>query len=217
MLKLAEGSRLLFMGDSVTDMGRARPVAEGLFNPHGTGYPNVVHGLLAALYPERHIHVINMGCSGNTARDLLARWQTDCLDLKPDWVSVMIGINDVWRQFDSPHMPASHVLPAEYEAALTEMIRRTKPVVKGMVLMTPYYIEDNPADAMRARMDEYGAICKKLAKKHKLIFVDTQAAFNEVLKHYHSSYFAWDRVHPNIPGANVLARAFLNGIGFEWK
>ncbi len=216
-MKIQAGSKLIFMGDSVTDMGRARPVGEGLFNPHGTGYPNVVHGLLAAHYPELHIQVVNMGCGGNTSRDLLARWQTDCLDLKPDWVSIMIGINDVWRQFDSPHQPSTWVLPDEYEANLEKMIAMTKPVVKGLVLMTPYYIEDNPADAMRARMDEYSAICKKLAEKHNLIFVDTQKAYNDVLKHYHSSYFAWDRVHPNIPGAHVQAKAFLNAVGFEWK
>ena len=62
----------------------------------------MVDALLGAVYPERMIRVINMGVSGNTTRDLKARWQTDVLDLKPDWLSIMIGANDVWRQYDSP-------------------------------------------------------------------------------------------------------------------
>ena len=91
------------------------------------------------------------------------------------------------------------------------------PRVKGLVLMTPYYIEINPADAMRARMDEYGAICRRIAERRHTHFVDTQAAFNRVLKHYHSSYFAWDRVHPNTQGHAVLASAFLDCVGFNWN
>ncbi len=215
-MKIEANSRLLFMGDSVTDCGRSRPVAEGLFDPLGKGYPSIVNGLLTARYPERHIHVINMANSGETSRGNLNRWQTDVLDLKPDWVCLMIGINDVWRQFDVPMMPASHVLPDEYEKNVDSMITQTLPHVKGMILMTPYYIESNPHDAMRARMDEYGAICKRIGAKHGIIVIDTQAAFNEALKHYHSSFFAWDRVHPNVPGHCVLARAFLKAVDFEW-
>ena len=100
--------------------------------------------------------MVNMGGSGNTVRDLKNRWQTDALDLKPDWISIMIGDNDVWRQFDSPLQPAGHVLPDEYEATLNALVAETLPRVQGLVLMTPFYIEPNPQDAMRARMDEYG-------------------------------------------------------------
>ncbi len=215
-MKIQPDSRLVFMGDSVTDCGRSRPISQGLFDPLGKGYPCLVNALFNACYPEYRIHVINMGDSGDTSRGNLNRWD-DIMALKPDWVSLMIGINDVWRQFDVPTMPESHVLPEEYEQNLIQIIEKTLPHVKGMVLMTPYYIEANPQDAMRARMDEYGAICKKLAAKYNLIFVDTQAAFNEALKYQHSAYFAWDRVHPNIPGHAVLAKAFLNAIDFEWK
>ena len=206
------------MGDSVTDFGRARPVAEGLFNPLGTGYPNIVNGFIQAHYPEKYIHCINMGSGGDTIRAVKARWQTDAIAQKPDFISLMIGINDVWRQFDVPDMPEACVLPDEYESTLDELVKTTLPALKdGMMIMTPYYIEDNPQDKMRARMDEYGAICRKIAAKYNTLFVDTQAAFNEVLKYHHSSYFAWDRVHPNIPGAHVIARAYLNALGFKWK
>ncbi len=217
-MKIAAGSKLLFIGDSVTDMERARPVGEGLFEALGRSYPTQVNALLAAHYPERRIRVVNMGTSGNTVRDLAARWETDVFAQQPDWLSIMIGINDVWRQFDSPFIAESHVLPDEYERTLAKLVADTLPRVKQLVLMTPYYIESNPADAMRARMDEYGAICRKIAGQHPgVILIDTQAAFNRVLEYYHSAYFAWDRVHPNTQGHAVLARAFLDGADFEWR
>lgn len=216
-MKIAAGSRLLFIGDSVTDAGRSRPVAEGLFDPLGKGYPNLVNGLLTARYPERRIHVINMGSSGDTIRDLKARWQTDVLDLHPDWLSIMIGVNDVWRQFDVPMMRDRHVLPGEYRETLEFLVSSTLPRLQGgLVLMTPYYMEPNTGDAMRARMDEYGAICREVAEKYQTLFVDTQAVFCELLRHHHSSFFSWDRVHPNVPGHTALARAFLKAVDFEW-
>ncbi len=209
------GSKLVMMGDSITDVERARPVGEGLFEAHGRGYPMMVDSLLGAAYPERRIRVVNMGCSGDTVRALKARWQTDVFDQKPDWLSIMIGINDVWRQFDMPLVPEAGVPLGEYEATLDELVAATKPTVKGLVLMTPYYIEPNPADAMRATMDQYGAAVKRIAAKHGTILVDTQAAFEPVLRHYHPNYLAWDRVHPTHVGHMVLARAFLQAVGFE--
>jgi len=78
--------------------------------------------------------------------------------------------------------------------------------------MTPYYIEPDCAEPMRARMDQYGAVAKRIAEKHGTLFVDTQAAFNAVLTHIYPGELAWDRVHPNLTGHNILARAFLKAI-----
>ena len=216
-MKIAPRSKFILIGDSVTDMDRARPVGEGLFNPHGHGYPNVVQGLLTSVYPDYFVNVVNMGVSGNTVRDLKARWQSDVVDLKPDWVSVMIGVNDVWRQFDVPQLSGRAVMPEEYRATLGELVDRTKPLVKGMVLVTPVYWELNVADAMAARVREYGAICRDVAAEKDVLFCDAQTYADRFLAHCHSSYVAWDRVHPNIPGANVLAHAILDTLEFDWN
>ena len=216
-MKISPRSKFVLIGDSVTDMNRARPVGEGLFNPHGQGYPNVVQGLLTSVYPDYFVNVVNMGVSGNTVRDLKARWQTDLIDLKPDWVSVMIGVNDVWRQFDVPQLPDRAVQPEEYRATLAELVDRTQPLVKGMILMTPVFWELNEADAMSARVREYGRICREVAAEKDVLFCDAQAYADRVLAHCHSSYIAWDRVHPNIPGANVLAHALLDTLEFDWN
>jgi lysophospholipase L1-like esterase len=216
-LAIKPGQKLLMIGDSVTDCERARPVGEGLFGALGKGYVQYVDGLLSTAYPGHHIRVLNLGTSGNTVVDLKQRWQTDVLAHKPDWVSIMIGINDVWRQFDLPRQRELHVLPAVYAKTLEQLVIQTKPKVAGLVLMTPFYIEPNPADAMRERMDEYGEIVRQIATKHRLRLVDTQAAFNRLLEHIYPAAIAWDRVHPNHIGHQVLARAFLEAVGYEWN
>ena len=215
-MKLETGAKLVMIGDSITDAERARPVGEGLSGAIGKGYVSYVDALLGAACPERKIRVVNMGSSGHTVRDLKARWQTDVFDLKPDWLSIMIGDNDVWRQFDSPLNSAIHVLPEEYEATLDALVAETRPRVSGLVLMTPFYIEPNPADAMRARMDEYGAIVKRIAERYEALFCDTQAAFNAALQTYYPATLSWDRVHPNHVGHMIIARAFLQTVDFKW-
>ncbi len=216
-MKLEKNDKLVMIGDSITDCGRARPVGEGLFDAIGKGYVSQVDALLQAVYPERDVRIVNMGAGGNTVLDLKARWESDVLDLKPDWLSVMIGTNDVWRQYDVPKMKESHVLIEEYEAVLEELVGRTRPILKGLVLMTPFYIEPNAQDAMRATMDQYGQVVRKIASKHDAVFVDTQAAMNRILEHMYPASIGWDRVHPNTAGHMVLARAFLNALDFSWS
>jgi len=209
------GDRLVFAGDSVTDMDSTEPIGEG--NGLGCGYVRLVDSFLTAFYPDLKIRVTNAGINGHTSRMLLERFDRDVVSLNPDWVSICIGINDVWRQFDSPTIPEAHVSPEEYEKNVEEMILRIKDRVKGIFLLTPYYMEPNDTDIMRRRMDEYGAICKKLADKHGCYFIDFQAMFNEFFKTCHSSYIAWDRVHPNQKGAMLMAKTFLDACGFDYQ
>jgi len=220
-MKIKSGQHLMLVGDSVTDMGRQRPASdapsEGFAEQLGHGYPRIVCGLLNAVYPERLIRVTNAGNSGNNIRALKERWDRDVIANHPDWVSVLIGINDVWRQFDSPHKPFNHVSPEEFAATLRELVARTLPQLSGgMVLMAPYFMEPLRQDAMRRRMDEYGAIVKTVADESGTLFVDTQAAFDAVLSHRYSGMIAWDRVHPNVIGATVLARALLKALEFDY-
>ncbi len=215
-MRIEAGSKLVMIGDSITDCGRARPIGEGLFGALGTGYVGLVDGFLGAVYPERRIRVVNMGTSGDTVRHLKARWQSDVRDLAPDWLSVMIGINDVWRQFDSYLQPEAGVPLDEYEQTLEALLAEVRPRLKGLVVMTPFFIEPRGNDAMRAMMDAYGAAAKAVAGRHDAVVVDTQAAFDAVLAHTPSAALAWDRVHPNTTGHMILARAFLDGVGFRW-
>lgn len=211
----AKDDRVVFIGDSITDCGRARPVGEGLGGALGTGYVADIAAMLGAMAPESPVRVINMGVSGNRIPDLKARWQTDVIALHPHWVCVMIGINDVWRQFDSPMQTELHVSLEAYERIYRELIEQTLPLVKGMVLITPFYIEPNPQDAMRARMDAYSAVVRGLAAAYGLPLVDVQAAWDALLEHMYPAAIAWDRVHPNHMGHVYLAKTILKGVGFQ--
>lgn len=214
-MKLIQHEKLLFIGDSITDCDRAKPVGEGR-DALGKGYVALVDGLLQSTYPELGIRVVNKGISGNTVRDLKERWQEDVIDQKPDRLVIMIGINDVWRQYDLPFIVDRHVYIDEYEATLRELVETAQKTIPNIVLMTPFYIEPNSEDPMRKTMDQYGAAVAKLAKQLECEFIDTQAAFNKVLKHLYPASLAWDRVHPNYAGHLVLAKAYLQLVGFQW-
>ncbi len=214
-MKLETGSVLLFNGDSITDCGRVRPVGGAPYGL-GSGYPALVDGMLTAFRPEERIRVLNTAVSGDTIRQMAARWQQDTLELHPDWVAVMIGINDVWRHFDVPFNPAPMVDFPEYVDTYRRLIEQTLPKVKGMVLMAPYYIDRNEQDPMTAMVRKYAAAVKELAGEYGLVFCDVQAAFEQVQEKLHHMAFSADRVHPN--GGNnighfIIAKAFLNAIG----
>jgi len=215
-MKIGKREKLVIIGDSITDCGRAQPVAEGLFDPLGRGWVTQVDALLTTTYPQQGIRVVNVACSGNTVRDLKGRWERDVIAQKPDWLAVYIGINDVWRQFDLPRMPETHVGLKEYEQTYDALLKQVRPGLKGLVLLTPHMVEPNRRDPMRRRMDAYGAVVRKLAKRHDAVVVDLQAAFDRMLKHMHPMALAWDRIHPNQTGHMAIARAFLSALGYRW-
>ena len=215
--------RIVFAGDSVTDMGSTNPVGEGLFDNLGRSYVRIIENMLCTWYPEVVLRITNSGISGNTSRDLLARWDRDVLSLNPQWVSICIGINDVWRQFDTPGMPDYAVSPEEYEQNVEKMVVSAKKVfsaksfAKGVFLMTPYFMEPLAEDKMRARMDQYGEKCRQIAERQDVVFIDLQKTFNDYFRFRHSAFVAWDRVHPNQIGATIIAREFLNHCQFDYN
>ena len=215
-MKIEANAKFIITGDSVTDCGRARPYGDGN-GALGSGYAMMTAAALDAVYPERHIHVVNMGQSGDTTRELKARWQHDVLDLKPDWVSVMIGVNDVWRQYDRPHYPEIHVSLEEYRASLTELVTATLPSLSGMVLMTPFYMGQEKEEIFRKTLAGYGQIVRETAEKYGLVFVDTQAAMDAYFAHYTPYAMSGDKIHPNHVGGMIIARALLKALEFDWN
>jgi lysophospholipase L1-like esterase len=215
-LVLGSKQRLVMIGDSITDAGRAYPlgtVATGL----GEGYVSLVNALLTAHYPELDITVFNTGIGGQVSRDLALRWQADVIDLSPDWVTLMIGTNDVWRQFDQPDHPEYAVLPDDYVRNVTALVTKTIPKVKELLLLTPFYIEPNLSHPMRKRMDEYTALTKQIGAETGVKVLDIQAVFNKAMEHLPPTELSGDGVHPTLPGHALIAAAILNELGFEWK
>lgn len=213
-MKIKDGQNFIITGDSITDCGRARPVGArwcGL----GSGYAAMVDNLFAPCCPETHVRVLNTGIGGNRVTDLEARWQTDVLDLQPDWLSILIGINDVWRCFDDV-CGRDQNTPDIFEACYRRLLEQTRPRLDGLVLMTPYFLEPNRSDPMRAKMDEYGAIVRKLAEEFDAVFVDLQAAFDRYLSVNPTQILCADRVHPNGLGHMIIATSLMNALGADW-
>ncbi len=216
-MHLDPNSTFLMIGDSITDAGRSEGGEDTPWMPGkglGSGYASLVHAHIQAAAPEKAIRVINRGVSGNKVTDLRDRWQADVLDYKPDYLSVMIGINDVWRQCDIPLQTHNHVGIETYEAVYTEILERVRPSLKGLLLAAPYIIEDNPQDGMRQLIDQYASVVEKLAATFDADYVNVQPAFDAHLQHRHSSSLAWDRIHPNTTGHLIIAQSLLAKLSF---
>lgn len=203
------GQKLVFIGDSITDAGRRTEA----YAPYGRGYVFFVYSFLHARYPELGLTVVNQGIGGNTIRDLKARWERDVIAEQPDWLSVKIGINDVWRRVAGrldEAVPLDEYV-ATYRALLEETRRRT---AARLILMEPYVIEPDRSDPFRSLMDRYVEAVDALAEEFGAILVRTQAAFDEALARQPAPFWAPDRVHPGGPGHAVIARVFLRAVGY---
>ena len=205
-MKLKSGDVVVFAGDSTTDANKC-----GTGDRLGNGYVRFVRNALAAYCPQDRYTVINAGVSGNRSCDLLERWDADVSAAKPDAVFCMIGINDVWRHFDSYDVPEIYVSAQEYERNLEKICEKSKDV-PYFVFMLPFFMESSRADEMRVMTEEYAARMKKVAKKYGRAVLDTQAEFDEYMKSRAGQSIGWDRVHPNELGSMLLARLILREI-----
>lgn len=203
-----QGQKIVFVGDSITDAGRSE------VPPYGAGYVNQVRSLLLARYPQLGLRFANRGVSGDTTRHLADRWERDVIAEQPDWLVLMIGINDVWRAFKlNPH--ESVPLP-EYEATLRDLLDRVRDTTGArLVLMEPYMIEPDRRVPMRRQMDLYGEVVLRLASEYQAVLVQTQAAFDEALHSTAPQDWSDDQIHPNHAGHAIIALALLRAIGFQ--
>lgn len=202
------GERLIMIGDSITECGRPKAGEPGHATALGHGYVAKVAARLRERVPAPGVEVLNRGIGGHTVRDLAARWEADVIALSPHWLTVMIGINDVWRYFN-PACRAEAVPPDEYEGTLEALVARSQPQVRGLVLLTPFYVEPDRNDPMRRRMDEFGGIVARLARRHGVPCVDTQAVMDGLMARIHPDTIAPDRVHVGEAGHEALAAAAL--------
>ncbi len=196
---LKANSTMLFQGDSVTDSGRFK--AE--LAPLGDGYPMYFKKLLDKNCPELNISVINKGISGNRTIDLVNRWQEDCIDLQPDYMSILIGVNDTWRRYDR-NDPTSD---AEYEERYRKIIELTLKLTNAKILLiTPYILHVND-EVIKMREDLVGkqAVVRKLAGEYNLMLFELDKVFEDACTTAAPSSFSNDGIHPNDNGHSFIA------------
>ncbi len=185
---IQDGQTVVFIGDSITDCGR-RDVAA----PLGNGYVKMAVDLVAAKYPERQIAFFNKGIGGDVAPGLRDRWSDDVLIHNPDWVSIMVGINDLHRRFWPD--PQTYTPPEEYRQAYCQFLARTRKTTQAtLILMDPFYISnENDPNSQRTTilkaLSEYIEIVGEMAKKFDALHVATHKVFQQQLEHRPSDTF----------------------------
>ncbi len=208
-LRLTRDSRLLFIGASITDCDRRADAPEHL----GTGYVRIVRDWLLARDPAGAPHVINRGIGGNTVADLARRWEADVIDERPDAVSIMIGVNDVWRQLDG-HGPG---VPLEaHVSTFRGLLERTLAALPAcqLVVAEPTVIGPPAAGSEGNRMlAPYVAAQGALAREFGAVHVPTHAAFLAAQAARPDLIWAPDGVHPPAFGHALLAREWLAATG----
>jgi lysophospholipase L1-like esterase len=201
-----DGQHILLIGDSITDCGRREENA-----PYGNGYVSLLRAFTTARNPEARLTWTNRGVSGNTTRHLAERWEADALAVRPDWLSLMIGINDVWRAFDGH--PENAVPLEEYIETVRTLLRRAvEETGCRLILADPYIIEPDLTEPQRAASDTFAAAVAGIAEEFDAVHVATQHAFDAALATTTSKDWANDRIHPNLAGHAVIAEAFMKAL-----
>ncbi len=204
-----QGDLVLFQGDSITDCGRDRIDPANM----GHGYAYIASSLFAARYPELGINFLNRGVSGDRATDMHLRWRDDCIALQPDWVSILIGINDTWRFFDSGMRTTTAEFAEHYRAMLEDVRIRTN---ARLILCEPFVLP-TPQDraAWREDLDPKIHIVRSLAREYGAIYVPFDGIFAQASTRQELAYWAADGVHPTPAGAALMAEAWLNAVMTE--
>lgn len=197
---------VLFQGDSITDAGRSREDDGEL----GCGYASLAAAWFTAQYPGHNVRFLNRGISGNRAVDLQARWQADCLALKPDVVSILIGINDTWRRYDR-NDPTS---TSDFEAAYRHILTLTHRAVNGKIVLCEPFLLPTPPDreAWRVDLDPKIHVVRKLAREFGATLVPLDGLFAQVAACRAPHLWAADGVHPTQAGHALIAQAWLRAV-----
>jgi len=204
---------ILFQGDSITDSGRKRDdtsfnVAEAL----GSGYAMIATSELLLKYAGKNLKVFNRGISGNKVYDLAERWDKDCLDIKPNVLSILIGVNDFGNFIIGKYNGTIETYRNEY----TKLLDRTKqklPDVK-LIIGEPYAVTGIKAvdEKWFPGFNEYRAAAKEIAELFDAVFIPYHAIYNIAQKEAPGVYWTYDGVHPTLAGANLMAHAWVEAV-----
>jgi len=203
-------ARILFQGDSITDGNRGRSADPNHILGHG--YCFIVAAQYGAQFPERALTFMNRGVSGNTVSNLQARWQADTLALKPDVLSILIGINDAGKK-----VPLD-----QYEQGYDRLLTETQAALPNikLVLCEPFYLPKGGRRAGDARDQDVTArqkIVANLAEKHRAALVRFQHVFDEACKRAPAEYWVWDSVHPTYSGHQLMADEWVKAVSQFYK
>jgi lysophospholipase L1-like esterase len=206
---LNEKTVVLFQGDSITDCGRVRSDGTNL----GGGYPAVIASLWRNLFPGSGLKFLNRGVSGDRAKNLLERYDADFKALKPDLVSILIGINDTWRRYDSNDPTSAE----QYEENYRTLLKRLKNDLPraAIIIIEPFLLNSDPAKALwREDLDPKIQAARRLAKEFADIFIPMDGIFTRyAVEGIREAEMSADGVHPAPRGHSIIAAEWLKAAG----
>ena len=204
------GDTVLFQGDSITDAGREKQrELPNNGSSFGGGYAFLAASHLLNSFPEEKLTIYNRGISGNKVYQLADRWDKDCLDLNPDVLSILIGVNDYWHKRNGKYDGTVEIYENDY-MKLLERTKKALPDVK-LVLCEPFYVLETRAvdETWIEPMKKYQAAAKRVSEVFDTLWVPYQTVFDEAIKHAPGTYWTADGVHPSMAGAQLMAEAWL--------
>jgi lysophospholipase L1-like esterase len=209
-IKLNNNDVILFQGDSITDSGRAKtgPTANAA-GSLGNGYALLAGAGLLNDHGGQNLSIHNRGISGNKVYQLAERWDTDCLDLKPNVLSILIGVNDFWHKLNGKYEGTAKIYRDDF-AKLLDRTRKSLPNVQ-LIIGEPFAIPGVKAvdDKWFPAFYDYQAAAAEIAKKYGATWIPYQSIFNKAIKTAPASYWTGDGVHPSLAGAALMAEAWL--------
>lgn len=209
-IELAVNETILFIGDSITDAGRREVGVDRL----GQGYVFFAGNLLLARYRQLNLNIINKGVNGDTTRSLKWRWERDCLQQRPDILSLMIGINDLWYCHNDTDAAAKGVALAEYEDNCRYMLETAQTQCDSrIVLMEPFMFCDDADDAMFQDLRHYIDVVGRLALEFDAVLVPLQKHIDEQISRIRPGQWADDMVHPFTWAHAWIAERWLEAAG----
>lgn len=197
---------VLFQGDSITDAGRIREDDFDL----GSGYAMMVASLFSAKHPKRNMKFLNRGIGGDRVKDLKNRWVEDCINLNPTIVSILVGINDCWRRYDSNDPTTVEKFREDYKFILQQLRLKTDAVI---ILCEPYVLPV-PDDRKKWRkdLDPKINVVRELAREFDTYLLPLDGILNQVSVYKEPSFWTPDGVHPSNAGHALIAKELLNFI-----
>lgn len=205
MFNLKDNDVILFQGDSITDGNRGR--GSDLNHIHGHGYQYILASEMYADNFDKNIEVINRGISGNRIADLSARWNEDCLELKPTVLSILIGVNDLHFNFYDNSGSTAQNYGKIYRTLLDSVLEKNPDTM--LVIMEPFFgvsKEKSYNDYISANIGAFATEAKKVAEEYNAVFVPLQDVFDEYAKRTDIFKLLWDGVHPTTGGHQLIAR-----------
>ena len=205
-----DGRNILFQGDSITDAGRNRENSNpNSGNALGAGYSLFATANLLEAHPDADFQIYNRGISGNKVFQLQERWEQDCIELEPDLLSILIGVNDFWHTLSFDYEGTVEVYENDLRSLISETLDKL-PNLK-IIICEPFIVEGGTAitEEWYPSFSEYQKVSKKLSVEFNTGFVPFQAYFDKALEEAPASYWCPDGVHPSIAGSQLMAYAWL--------